>query len=73
MQDVKKCQVVGYGDSGGPLSCQDRTTKQWTIVGISSWGERCEDNRFTPGVFTKVQYYNNYVKQVLAAHSINIK
>lgn len=57
-------KVVGYGDSGGPLMCRDKRTQQWTVVGVTSWGERCEEQKYTPGVFAKVQHYNSYVKKV---------
>ncbi len=72
-EDEKRCQVVGYGDSGGPLTCQDRRSRQWAVVGVASWGERCEDDKMTPGVYTKVQHFNAYVKGVLAEHSVAVK
>uniref|UniRef100_A0A8D8RT84 Serine proteinase stubble n=1 Tax=Cacopsylla melanoneura TaxID=428564 RepID=A0A8D8RT84_9HEMI len=44
-------------DSGGPLLFQ-RSNKQWTIIGVVSWGINCG---LTPGVYVQV---NNYLKWI---------
>ncbi|XP_033028414.1 transmembrane protease serine 4 [Lacerta agilis] len=49
------------GDSGGPLVHQQ---VQWHIVGIVSWGHGC-GSPSTPGVYTKVQAYLNWIYTIL--------
>ncbi|XP_032141252.1 transmembrane protease serine 4 isoform X5 [Sapajus apella] len=53
---VDTCQ----GDSGGPLMFQ---SDQWQVVGISSWGYGC-GGPSTPGVYTKVSAYLNWIYNV---------
>ncbi|XP_035120619.1 transmembrane protease serine 4 isoform X5 [Callithrix jacchus] len=53
---VDTCQ----GDSGGPLMYQ---SDQWQVVGISSWGYGC-GGPSTPGVYTKVSGYLNWIYNV---------
>ncbi|XP_076968893.1 transmembrane protease serine 4 [Tamandua tetradactyla] len=53
---VDTCQ----GDSGGPLMYH---SDQWQVVGIVSWGHGCGDPR-TPGVYTKVTAYLNWIYSV---------
>lgn len=43
------------GDSGGPVIIDE------TIVGIVSWGQGCTQRNF-PGVYTKVQNYETWIK-----------
>jgi len=69
-QDEKKCQVVGYGDSGGPLQCLDEGSQQWAILGVSSWGEKCHDDKWTPAVYANARYYNQFVKDSFRQHSV---
>ncbi|XP_073833237.1 trypsin eta-like [Musca autumnalis] len=43
-----------YGDSGGPLICDDRQ------VGIVSWGVGC-GQAYNPGVYTNVSFYYDWI------------
>ncbi|XP_012862740.1 transmembrane protease serine 4 [Echinops telfairi] len=56
---VDTCQ----GDSGGPLMYQ---SDQWQVVGIVSWGHGC-GGPSTPGVYTKVTAYLNWIYTVRKA------
>ncbi|ELK31943.1 Transmembrane protease serine 4, partial [Myotis davidii] len=53
---VDTCQ----GDSGGPLM---HHSSQWHVVGIVSWGHGC-GGPSTPGVYTKVAAYLNWIHRV---------
>lgn len=53
---VDTCQ----GDSGGPLMYH---SDLWQVVGIVSWGHGCGDPS-TPGVYTKVTAYLNWIYNV---------
>ncbi|XP_004688887.2 PREDICTED: transmembrane protease serine 4 [Condylura cristata] len=53
---VDTCQ----GDSGGPLMYH---SNQWQVVGIVSWGHGC-GGPSTPGVYTKVTSYLNWIYSV---------
>ncbi|XP_034521516.1 transmembrane protease serine 4 [Ailuropoda melanoleuca] len=53
---VDTCQ----GDSGGPLMYH---SDQWQVVGIVSWGHGC-GSPSTPGVYTKVTAYLNWIYSV---------
>lgn len=51
------------GDSGGPLTCNG------VQVGIVSWGVGC-NHPFLPGVFTRVDYYLDFIKKTLRQFKI---
>ncbi|XP_043338615.1 transmembrane protease serine 4 isoform X1 [Cervus canadensis] len=53
---VDTCQ----GDSGGPLMYH---SDRWQVVGIVSWGHGC-GGPTTPGVYTKVTAYLNWIYNV---------
>lgn len=53
---VDTCQ----GDSGGPLMYH---SDLWQVVGIVSWGHGC-GGPSTPGVYTKVTAYLNWIYNV---------
>uniref|UniRef100_A0A8C5WAT6 Serine protease 56 n=1 Tax=Leptobrachium leishanense TaxID=445787 RepID=A0A8C5WAT6_9ANUR len=54
---IDSCQ----GDSGGPLTCQDPVSKQYTLYGITSWGDGCGARR-KPGVYTRVTAFTEWIK-----------
>lgn len=54
------CSVLSQGDSGGPLMYR---SDLWQVVGIVSWGHGCGDPS-TPGVYTKVTAYLNWIYNV---------
>ncbi|KAK4809558.1 LOW QUALITY PROTEIN: hypothetical protein QYF61_016990 [Mycteria americana] len=59
---VDTCQ----GDSGGPLLYSGR---HWQVVGIVSWGQGC-GNPSTPGVYTSVRAYLNWIYAVRRVSAI---
>merc|ERR1712110_176492 len=62
--NVDTCQ----GDSGGPLVCDAQSRNQWdsqnkrqyALMGLTSWGYGCGES--TPGVYTKVVKYTNWIQ-----------
>ncbi|KAK8766770.1 hypothetical protein V5799_006443 [Amblyomma americanum] len=48
------------GDSGGPLMVQTRPN-QWTLIGVTSWGNGCGMRDF-PGVYTRISHFLNYIE-----------
>lgn len=53
------------GDSGGPLMAQSRS-KQWTLVGVISWGIKCGEPG-VPGIYTRVSHFLDYIYE----HAVN--
>ena len=56
------------GDSGGPLLCEtenDMGEKQWTLFGITSFGEGC-GQKGKYGIYTKVPNFKNWIKKTIA-------
>ena len=52
------------GDSGGPLNYYDRSIGKWRVVGIVSFGKKCQDSRY-PGVNTKISRYLSWIENNL--------
>ena len=53
------------GDSGGPLMQFIKSKKRWELIGITSSGfSRCSPP-ITPGVYTRVSTYHDFIKQIL--------
>ncbi|CAO1370952.1 unnamed protein product [Diamesa tonsa] len=50
---IDSCQ----GDSGGGLICDNR------LVGLASFGYQCGKSRAYPGVYTDVQFFQNWILQ----------
>ena len=70
---TKKCICTGYpeggqdacqGDSGGPLFHVNGG--QQILVGVVSWGEGCA-RKNSPGVFSRVSYYLNWMKSIMSS------
>ncbi|CAK8686123.1 tryptase-2-like [Clavelina lepadiformis] len=55
------------GDSGGPLACQ-LEDGSWYVAGIVSWGVGC-GRPGTPGMYTNVRRYEDWILFVLLSHS----
>uniref|UniRef100_A0A147BBW4 Putative trypsin-like serine protease n=1 Tax=Ixodes ricinus TaxID=34613 RepID=A0A147BBW4_IXORI len=55
------------GDSGGPLMVQDKNTKQWTLIGIVSWGIKCGEPGI-PGIYTRVTEYLDFIYEHAVAN-----
>ena len=39
--ECTRLQPLLQGDSGGPMTVEDDTTKQHSLVGVTSWGDGC--------------------------------
>ena len=58
------------GDSGSPLMCQDGD--HWTIYGSVAWGHECAQAR-SPGVYTRIPHYRNWIDEVLGNENMLTK
>ncbi|CAF4189186.1 unnamed protein product [Adineta steineri] len=57
------------GDSGGPLM-MFTTSNQWELVGLISYGSKCAEAE-AMGVYTRVAYYQSWIKQTTSNAYIN--
>lgn len=51
------------GDSGGPLMCQRCSTCQWMLFGLTSFGSAECGKAKTPGVYTKLEPYADWINE----------
>lgn len=49
------------GDSGGPMLSAELDDGKWSVIGITSFGVKCADERF-PGVYTRVDQYLDWIE-----------
>ncbi|XP_078578611.1 serine protease 33-like [Branchiostoma floridae x Branchiostoma japonicum] len=54
------------GDSGGPMSCQQGDN--WTMVGVTSFGDDECGRPGSYGVYTKVSHYVDWIRWVMEEH-----
>ena len=52
------------GDYGGPLMCRLPGQENWKLFGIASFGRQC-GARHSPGVFTRVVKYIDWIQNIL--------
>ncbi|XP_069941094.1 inactive serine protease scarface isoform X2 [Cherax quadricarinatus] len=52
------------GDGGGPLACQDQTTGDYVLTGITAWGIGC-GQKDVPGVYVDVQYFREWLDGII--------
>merc|ERR1719336_2241222 len=61
------------GDSGGPLSIQDKDTKTgetiWILGGIISWGPNGCGEKYRPGVYTRIPSYSKWIEENIRVHN----
>ena len=48
------------GDSGGPLVTRSNDTGDYSVIGITSWGQGCA-RPDTLGVYTNIAHYNDWI------------
>ena len=58
------CEV----DGGGPFICQ-RWNGDYEIQGLFSWRTECANPGFDAGVYTKVCYFSDWIREVLSRYS----
>lgn len=54
-----------YGDSGGPYAVQSPSSNRWMLVGIVSWGYKC-DQRDAYGFYTNVGQFYDWIMSVIS-------
>ena len=58
-----KC-IFHQEDSGGPLVCHTIGENRWRLVGITSWGWKCEAKR-KPAAFVKVTHFLQWILNII--------
>ncbi|XP_068246435.1 phenoloxidase-activating factor 2-like [Palaemon carinicauda] len=53
---------VCKGDGGGPLVCQDYSTGNYFLYGITAWGISCGE-KGVPGVYVNVPKFSDWIRQ----------
>lgn len=51
------------GDSGGPLTCWDRSKQRYALGGIVSWGVGCARPN-TYGVYTEMEHLRTWITRI---------
>ncbi|KAM9837660.1 transmembrane protease serine 9-like isoform 2-T2 [Aulostomus maculatus] len=64
----RESQGVCWGDSGGPLQCQQGST--WIQMGINSFGLPCALPDF-PGVYSRVSSFQDWITNQVSARNVS--
>ncbi|GAB1284865.1 Serine protease 40 [Apodemus speciosus] len=65
--DYNMTKSICAGDSGGPLVCF--LEGSWYVIGLTSWSATCEEPIVSPSVFTRVSYFEKWIKDIKKASS----
>jgi len=60
-QDVVEGKGACYGDSGGPLLCENKVTNSWDLVGVTSFGNEVCAQWHKPTVYSRVTYFRHWI------------